>query len=214
MDVKDLKYDDKGLIPVIIQDFYTKQVLTLAYMNQESLSITLKEGKTCFFSRSRNKLWRKGETSGNYQHVVSIRSDCDNDSLLIEVIKDGPACHLGNESCFSNMIIEDKNRADFSYEKLYYLLEQRNINRPENSYTTYLFEKGKEKILKKVGEETSEVIIAAMKDSKEETVYEIADLCYHTLVLMVSLGISLSDVSNELAKRQIINKKNKQETMK
>ena len=123
MDVKDLKYDDKGLIPVIIQDFYTKQVLTLAYMNQESLSITLKEGKTCFFSRSRNKLWRKGETSGNYQHVVSIRSDCDNDSLLIEVIKDGPACHLGNESCFSNMIIEDKNRADFSYEKLYYLLE-------------------------------------------------------------------------------------------
>ena len=208
-----LKFDEKGLIPAVVQDFYTKEVLTVAYMNRESLDITLQEGKTCFWSRSRGELWRKGETSGNYQRVVSIKADCDADALVVEVIKDGPACHTGAESCFFNSIFEDETVARFSLEALYELLVGRNEQRPEGSYTTYLFEKGKEKILKKVGEECTEVIIGAMKDSREETIYEISDLCYHVLVLMVSCGITIDDIRQELASRHVIDHKVKQETM-
>lgn len=214
METDTLKFDQNGLIPAIIQDHYTKQVLTLAYMNRESLEITMREKKTCFYSRSRNTLWRKGETSGNFQRVVSITADCDYDTLLIDVVKEGPACHEGTESCFKHAIFFGVDEEVFSYEKLYALLEQRNAQRPENSYTTYLFEKGTEKILKKIGEESAEVIIAAMKKAKDETVYEIADLCYHTLVLMVASGISIADISRELASRKIVNKKIKQEALK
>ncbi|MBE6935559.1 MAG: bifunctional phosphoribosyl-AMP cyclohydrolase/phosphoribosyl-ATP diphosphatase HisIE [Ruminococcaceae bacterium] len=214
MDLKQLKYDEKGLIPAVVQDFYTKEVLTVAYMNEESLDITIREGKTCFWSRSRQELWRKGETSGNYQRVVSIKADCDGDALVVEVIKDGPACHTGAESCFFNSIFEDETVARFSLEALYELLVGRNEERPANSYTTYLFEKGKEKILKKVGEECTEVIIGAMKNSREETIYEISDLCYHVLVLMVAEGITIDDIRTELASRHVIDHKVKQETMK
>ncbi len=213
MDIKDLKFDEKGLIPAVVQDFYTREVLTVAYMNRESLEITLREKKTCFWSRSRGELWRKGETSGNWQHVTAIRADCDGDALVVEVIKDGPACHTGAESCFFQTIFQDENAARFTLESLYALLEERNTLRPENSYTTYLFEKGKEKILKKVGEECTEVIIGAMKDSREETIYEISDLCYHVLVLMVSCGITPEDIRKELASRHVIDHKVKQETM-
>lgn len=214
MTINDLKFDEKGLITAVVQDFYTKKVLTVAYMNKESLEISIKEGKTCFFSRSRQKLWRKGETSGNYQHIVRITADCDGDALVVEVIKDGPACHLGNDSCFANTLIEKEDTKEFYMDDLYALLKGRKEKLPEGSYTTYLFEKGKEKILKKVGEECTEVIIGAMKDSKEETIYEIADLTYHTLVLMVEMGISVDDIRTELAGRHVIDKKVKQETMK
>ncbi len=214
MDLGQLKFDEKGLIPAVVQDFYTKEVLTVAYMNRESLDITLREKKTCFWSRSRGELWRKGETSSNYQRVVAVRADCDGDALVVEVIKDGPACHTGAESCFFNAIFEDETAARFSLEALYALLIGRNEQRPEGSYTTYLFEKGKEKILKKVGEECTEVIIGAMKDSREETIYEISDLCYHVLVLMVSCGITVADIRAELASRHVIDHKVKQETMK
>lgn len=213
MDLGQLQFDEKGLIPAVVQDFYTKEVLTVAYMNRESLEITLREGKTCFWSRSRGELWRKGETSGNYQRVVSIKADCDADALVVEVVKDGPACHTGAESCFFHAIFEDETVARFSLEALYELLAGRNEQRPEGSYTTYLFEKGKEKILKKVGEECTEVIIGAMKDSREETIYEISDLCYHVLVLMVSCGISIADIRAELASRHVIDHKVKQETL-
>ncbi len=213
MEIKDLKFDEKGLIPAVVQDFGTREVLTVAYMNRESLEITLREKKTCFWSRSRGELWRKGETSGNWQHVVAVRADCDGDALVVEVIKDGPACHTGAESCFFNTIFEDEDTARFTLQTLYELLEQRNVQRPEGSYTTYLFEKGKEKILKKVGEECTEVIIGAMKDSREETIYEISDLCYHVLVLMVECGITVEDIRAELASRHVIDHKVKQETM-
>lgn len=211
--VSKLKFDENGLIPAVVQDFFTREVLTVAYMNRESLEITLEEKRTCFYSRSRRKLWRKGETSGNVQHVVAITADCDFDSLVVEVIKDGPACHKGTESCFNDEIFRDDSVNRFSLEALYSLLEQRNSQRPQGSYTTYLFEKGKEKILKKVGEECTEVIIGAMKNSKEETVYEIADLCYHVLVLMVESGITVNEISSELASRHVIDHKTKQETM-
>lgn len=214
MEIEQLKFDEKGLIPAVVQDFYTKEVLTVAYMNRESLAITLQEKRTCFWSRSRGELWRKGETSGNTQRVVSIKADCDADALVVEVIKDGPACHTGAESCFFNSIFEDESVAQFSLEALYALLVGRNEQRPEGSYTTYLFEKGKEKILKKVGEECTEVIIGAMKDSREETIYEISDLCYHVLVLMVSCGITIADIRAELASRHVIDHKVKQETMR
>lgn len=214
MTINELKFDEKGLITAVVQDFYTKKVLTVAYMNRESLEISIKEGKTCFFSRSRQKLWRKGETSGNFQHIVRITADCDGDALVVEVIKDGPACHLGTDSCFANSIFEKDDEKEFCIDDLYSLLKGRKEKLPEGSYTTYLFEKGKEKILKKVGEECTEVIIGAMKDSKEETVYEVADLTYHTLVLMVEMGISMNDIRKELAGRHVIDKKVKQETMK
>ena len=214
VDITNLNFDDNGLIPAIVQDFDTKRVLTLAYMNRESLEITLNEKKTCFWSRSRQELWRKGETSGNFQHVVNIISDCDNDALVIEVKKDGPACHLGNESCFEFPVYQSEESEPFSMDGLYDLISDRNKSRPEGSYTTYLFEKGREKILKKIGEECTEVVIGAMKGSGEETIYELADLCYHAMVLMVSEGISMDDIRRELASRHVIDKKTKQETMK
>ena len=208
-----LKFDENGLIPAIVQDFYTKEVLTLAYMNEESLKISLQEKRTCFYSRSRQTLWRKGETSGNVQHIVSIKADCDKDALVIEVIKDGPACHTGADSCFFNPVYEDPDIAPFSVDGLFDLLVGRKTDKKEGSYTTYLFEKGKEKILKKVGEECTEVIIGSMKGSKEETVYEIADLAYHVMVLMINDSITLDDIRKELARRHVVDHKVKQETM-
>lgn len=213
LNIDKLKFDDNGLIPAIIIDYYTKEVLTLAYMNKESLEISLKEGKTCFYSRSRKELWRKGETSKNYQHIQSIKSDCDNDALIIEVIKDGPACHTGAESCFMNEVYQKENYKDFSIYKLYELIRGRKINMTEGSYTTYLFNSGIDKILKKIGEESSEVIIGAKNGSKEEIIYELSDLFYHSLVLMVEKNITLNDIKDELSKRSIIDKKVKQESM-
>ncbi len=208
----DLKYNSDGLIPAIVQDHYTKDVLMLAYMNAESLEISIKEGYTCFYSRSRRELWRKGATSGNTQQIVSIRTDCDRDTLLIDVIKNGPACHTGSESCFFNDIVKSEDEA-FSYENLYKMLVGRKVEKKEGSYTTYLFEKGTDKILKKVGEECTEVIIAAKGGDKEETVFEIADLLYHLTVLMIDQGITINDVTAELAKRHIVDHKVKQEKM-
>ena len=209
--INDLKYNEKGLIPAIVTDSRTGKVLMLAYMNRESLEITLKEERTCFFSRSRNELWRKGETSGNVQDVVSIATDCDMDTLLINVIPAGPACHTGNESCFFNTIFE--NAAPFTIEGLMELIKGRKTDRKEGSYTTYLFDKGRDKILKKVGEESTEVIIAGKADDKAETIYELADLMYHALVLMADMEISVDDVLKELASRHVIDKKVKQEKM-
>lgn len=214
MTIADLKFDANGLIPAVVQDFYTKNVLTVAYMNAESLAITLREKRTCFWSRSRRELWRKGETSGNVQHVVSVMADCDADALVVQVIKDGPACHLGTDSCFTNLLFCDEEVQQFSLDALYALLQQRDRERPEGSYTTYLFEKGTDKILKKVGEECTEVVIGAMKGSREETIFEVSDLCYHVLVLLVAMGISLDDVRKELASRHVIDHKVKQETLR
>ena len=214
-DLDRLRFDEKGLIPAIVVDASTKQVLTLAYMNRESLEISLEKKLTCFWSRSRGKLWLKGETSGNYQHVVSISTDCDMDTLLVRVIPDGPACHTGSESCFTGDIFSntDESGTEFSYESLYRLLEGRKTEKKEGSYTTYLFEKGLDKILKKVGEESTEVIIAAKDKDKKNTIYEIADLAYHVMVLMTEAGISLNDIHKELASRHVIDKKVKQEKM-
>lgn len=212
-DLNTLKCDEKGLIPAVVVDALSKKVLTVAYMNRESLEISMKEGKTCFWSRSRQELWRKGETSGNYQHIVSITADCDRDALTVEVLKDGPACHLGTESCFNETVYQSEENHGFSIDGLMELLEGRKADKPEGSYTTYLFEKGLDKILKKVGEESTEVIIAAKAEDKKETIYEIADLAYHVLVLMVEAGISLEDVRKELASRHIIDHKVKQEKM-
>ena len=212
-DLNTLKFDEKGLIPAIVVDTNTKQVLTLAYMNQESLDISMREGCTCFWSRSRQELWRKGETSGNRQHIVSITADCDQDALVIEVQKDGPACHTGAESCFHNPVFDGPAPAGFTYEGLMQLLQGRKADLPEGSYTTYLFEKGLDKILKKVGEETTEVIIAAKDYDRANTIYEIGDLAYHVMVLMAEAGISLADLRQELASRHVIDHKVKQEKM-
>ena len=207
----DLKYNADGLIPAIVQDHFTGKVLMLAYMNEESLKISIDEGKTCFYSRSRQELWRKGATSGNTQEIVSIKTDCDRDTLLIDVIKNGPACHTGSESCFFNDI--KSGDETFSYQGLYEMLIDRKVNKKECSYTTYLFEKGIDKILKKVGEECTEVIIGAKGGDKEETVFEIADLLYHITVMMIEMGISVDDVTKELAKRHVVDHKVKQEKM-
>ena len=212
-DLNTLKFDEKGLIPAIVVDTNTKQVLTLAYMNRESLEISMREGCTCFWSRSRQELWRKGETSGNRQHIVSITADCDQDALVIEVQKDGPACHTGAESCFHNPVFDGPAPAGFTYEGLMQLLQGRKADLPEGSYTTYLFEKGLDKILKKVGEETTEVIIAAKDHDRANTIYEIGDLAYHVMVLMVEAGISLADLRQELSSRHVIDHKVKQEKM-
>ena len=212
MDVNALKFDEKGLIPAIVVDDETDKVLTLAYMNKESLAVSMEKGLTCFWSRSRQELWLKGETSGNYQHIVSITADCDGDALVVRVKKDGPACHLGTDSCFTNAIFGEENEK-FKLEGLYQLLQGRKKDLPEGSYTTYLFQKGLDKILKKVGEECTEVIIAGKADDKAETVYEIADLCYHVMVLMVQMGISVEDIRTELASRHVIDHKVKQEKM-
>ena len=213
LNIDELKFDEKGLIPAIVVDSITKKVLTLAYMNRESLEISMKEGKTCFWSRSRQELWRKGETSGNYQHIVSITADCDNDALVVVVEKDGPACHTGTDSCFTKEVWQSEDLHEFSLQKLMEMLVGRKIEKKEGSYTTYLFEKGIDKILKKVGEENTEVIIAAKADDKKETIYEIADLCYHVMVLMIEMGISLEDIHKELAGRHVIDHKVKQEKM-
>lgn len=211
--IEDLKFDKDGLIPAIVVDVNTKEVLTLAYMNKESLAITLEKGLTCFYSRSRQELWLKGETSGNYQHVVSITADCDKDALVVKVEKDGPACHTGEESCFFNPVFIHEEKHEFSLRGLEQLLQGRKKEMPQGSYTTYLFEKGLDKILKKVGEESTEVIIAGKAKDKAETIYEIADLAYHVMVLMVEAGISVDEVQAELASRHVIDHKVKQEKM-
>lgn len=212
--VDNLKFGPDGLIPAVVVDHYTKEVLTLAYMNRESLDITMKKELTCFYSRSRQKLWLKGESSGNFQHVVDITADCDCDALVVEVVKDGPACHTGEESCFHNPLWQSDTLKQFSYEGLYELIKGRKTSPKEGSYTTYLFEKGIDKILKKVGEESTEVIVAGKGGSREETVFEIADLIYHLTVLMVEMGISVRDVTAELEKRHVVDKKVKQETLR
>ena len=209
--IDELKFDRHGLIPAVVTDAESGKVLTLAYMNRESLEISMKEGRTCFWSRSRQELWRKGETSGNVQHIVDITADCDRDALVVRVNKEGPACHLGTDSCFNDKVFQSEQPAPFSVERLYQLLQGRKETLPEGSYTTYLFQKGIDKILKKVGEESTEVIIAGKAGDKPETVYEIADLMYHVMVLMVEMGISVEDVTAELASRHVIDHKVKQE---
>ena len=213
IDLDTLKFDEKGLIPAIVVDAETKKVLTLAYMNRESLEISMEKQLTCFWSRSRQELWLKGETSGNYQHIVSITADCDRDALVVEVNKDGPACHLGTDSCFTNPVFASDENHAFTLEGLMALIRGRKTEKKEGSYTTYLFEKGIDKILKKVGEESTEVIIAGKAGDKAETVYEIADLTYHVMVLMIQMGISLEDIHKELASRHVIDHKVKQEKM-
>ena len=213
INIDELKFDERGLIPAIVVDSVSKKVLTLAYMNRESLQISMEKELTCFWSRSRQELWLKGETSGNYQHIVSITADCDNDALVVLVEPDGPACHTGTFSCFTHPVFESETRREFSYEMLMDLIRGRKEEKKEGSYTTYLFEKGLDKILKKVGEESTEVIIAAKDHDKKETVYEIADLAYHVMVLMIEAGISLEDIHQELASRHVIDKKVKQEKM-
>lgn len=213
LNIDQLKFDEKGLIPAIVVDSATKKVLTLAYMNRESLEISMEKGLTCFWSRSRQELWLKGETSGNYQHIVSITADCDNDALVVTVEKEGPACHTGTDSCFTKELWQSEDLHEFSLQGLMDLLIGRKVEKKEGSYTTYLFEKGIDKILKKVGEENTEVIIAAKADDKKETIYEIADLCYHVMVLMVEMGISVEDIHKELASRHVIDHKVKQEKM-
>ncbi len=213
MNIEDLKFDEKGLIPAVVQDYFSKQVLTVAYMNRESLEISIKEGRTCFFSRSRQQLWRKGETSGNTQEIVTIKADCDLDALVVEVIKKGPACHTGSESCFFNPVYQSETQQDFSMEALYELLKGRKTNPKEGSYTTYLYQKGIDKILKKVGEECTEVIVAGKGGDKAETIFEISDLAYHVMVLMVEMGIEPKDIFAQLASRHVVDHKVKQEKM-
>ena len=213
INIDELKFDANGLIPAVVVDSITKKVLTVAYMNRESLETSMEKGLTCFWSRSRQELWLKGETSGNYQHIVSITADCDKDALVIVVEKDGPACHLGTDSCFANPVWQSEEKQEFSLNGLYDMLVGRKNDKPEGSYTTYLFEKGSDKSLKKVGEESTEVIIAAKADDRDETVYELADLAYHAMVLMVQMGITVEDVHKELASRHIIDHKVKQEKM-
>ena len=211
--IEELKFDERGLIPAIVVDTETRRVLTLAYMNRESLQISMEKGLTCFWSRSRKALWLKGETSGNYQHIVSITADCDRDALVVEVRKDGPACHLGTDSCFNDVIFEGEAQPGFAYEDLMKMLEGRRDTPKEGSYTSYLFEKGLDKILKKVGEECTEVIISAKDNDKANTIYEIGDLMYHTMVLMLEMGITLDDIKKEMAGRHVIDRKVKQEKM-
>ncbi len=211
--INDLKFDKNNLIPAIVVDYETKKVLTLAYMNEESLRISMEKGLTCFWSRSRQELWLKGDTSGNYQHIYSIEADCDRDALVVTVMKDGPACHLGTDSCFNDLLYLNPENCGFSLDGLMEMLKNRKIEKKEGSYTTYLFEKGIDKILKKVGEESTEVIIAAKADDKAETIYEISDLVYHLMVLMIEMGISLEDIQAELASRHVIDHKVKQEKM-
>ena len=213
MNIDDLKFDEKGLIPAVVQDYFSKQVLTVAYMNRESLEISMREGRTCFFSRSRQELWRKGETSGNTKEIVTIKADCDLDALVVEVIKKGPACHTGSESCFFNPVYQSETQQDFSLEALYELLKGRKTNPKEGSYTTYLYQKGIDKILKKVGEECTEVIVAGKGGDRAETIFEISDLAYHVMVLMVEMGIEPKDIFAQLASRHVVDHKVKQEKM-
>ena len=213
LNIDELKFDEKGLIPAVVVDAVSKKVLTVAYMNRESLEISMKEGTTCFWSRSRKCLWRKGETSGNKQHIATITTDCDRDALTVSVYKDGPACHLGTDSCFNDVVYQNDELGEFSLDALMKVIEGRKIEKKGGSYTTYLFEKGIDKILKKVGEECTEVIIAGKADDKAETIYEISDLVYHVMVLMIEMGISIDDIKKELASRHVIDHKVKQEKM-
>ena len=210
-EIDQLKFDEKGLIPAVIVEAGTHQLLMMAYMNRESLKISMETGKTCFWSRSRQELWTKGETSGNYQHIVSITADCDLDTLKVVVEKDGPACHTGAETCFFNSVYQSKEKSDFTLDALMELIRGRKTNPQEGSYTTYLFQKGLDKILKKIGEESTEVIIAAKDNDPKETIYEISDLVYHVMVMMIQQGISLEDIRRELASRHVIDHKVKQE---
>ena len=210
----EVKFDDRGLVPVVAQDVETGRVLMLAWANAQALEETVRTARGVYFSRSRGKLWRKGETSGNVQHIVSIVADCDRDALVVEVIKDGPACHLGTDSCFNNYVYRSDSLAEFSVEGLYELLAGRKRDLPQGSYTTYLFEQGIDKILKKVGEECTEVIVAGKGGDRDETVFEIADLMYHVMVLMVEMGIDTKDVLRELSARHVIDHKIKQQKMK
>jgi len=211
--IDELKFDEKGLIPVVVTDYLSKKTLTVAYMNKESLEISMREGRTCFWSRSRQELWRKGETSGNTQEIVDITADCDRDALVVQVKKAGPACHLGSNSCFVDKLFESDSLHDFSLDSLYELIQGRKTDGKEGSYTTYLFEKGMDKILKKIGEESTDVIIAAKNNDNAETIYEVSDLLYHVMVMMVEMGISNEDIMKELAARHVIDKKVKQEKM-
>ena len=213
LNIDELKFDKNGLIPAVVVDYLSKKVLTVAYMNRESLEISMEKGLTCFYSRSRNELWLKGETSGNYQHIVSITADCDKDALVVVVKKDGPACHKGTDSCFTKKVWQSDEIAEFSMDGLYEMLKGRKRELPEGSYTTYLFQKGIDKILKKIGEESTEVIIAAKANDKSEAIYEVADLAYHVMVMMVEMGISTDDIRKELASRHVIDHKVKQEKM-
>ncbi|MBR0249354.1 MAG: bifunctional phosphoribosyl-AMP cyclohydrolase/phosphoribosyl-ATP diphosphatase HisIE [Synergistaceae bacterium] len=214
INIDELKFNADGLIPAIIVDDDSGDVLMMAYMNRESLKISMEKKLTCFWSRSRKELWLKGETSGNYQHIREIVADCDSDTLLVYVKPDGPACHLGNESCFVDDVMprEEKAHEKFTICGLMELIKGRKNERVEGSYTSYLFDKGLDKILKKIGEESSEVIIAAKNDRKE-AVYEISDLIYHMLVLMAEMDIDIKDIIKELASRHVIDKKVKQEKM-
>ncbi|MBQ6670094.1 MAG: bifunctional phosphoribosyl-AMP cyclohydrolase/phosphoribosyl-ATP diphosphatase HisIE [Firmicutes bacterium] len=213
IDISEIRFDANGLVPAVVVDKFSRQVLMLAYMNRQSLEKTMDTGLVTFWSRSRQELWTKGETSGNYLHAVSVTADCDRDSLLVVAEPDGPACHLGTKSCFDYPLWNSGKLDDFTAEGLYTLLEGRKRDMPQQSYTTYLFEKGLDKILKKVGEECTEVIIAAKDNDKAETVYEVADLAYHVMVMMVQQGISLEDITKELASRHVIDRKVKQEKM-
>lgn len=210
-EIDQLKFDEKGLIPAVIVEAGTHRLLMVAYMNRESLKISMETGKTCFWSRSRQELWTKGETSGNYQHIVSITADCDLDTLKVVVEKDGPACHTGAETCFFNQVYQSEEKSDFTMDALMELIRGRKTNPQEGSYTTYLFRKGLDKILKKIGEESTEVIIAAKENDPKETIYEISDLVYHVMVMMIEQGISLEDIRRELASRHVIDHKVKQE---
>lgn len=210
-EIDQLKFDEKGLIPAVIVEAGTHRLLMVAYMNRESLKISMETGKTCFWSRSRQELWTKGETSGNYQHIVSITADCDLDTLKVVVEKDGPACHTGAETCFFNPVYQSEEKSDFTLDALMELIRGRKTNPQEESYTTYLFQKGLDKILKKIGEESTEVIIAAKDNDPKETIYEISDLVYHVMVMMIQQGISLEDIRRELASRHVIDHKVKQE---
>ena len=210
-EIDQLKFDEKGLIPAVIVEAGTHRLLMVAYMNRESLKISMETGKTCFWSRSRQELWTKGETSGNYQHIVSITADCDLDTLKVVVEKDGPACHTGAETCFFNPVYQSEEKYDFTLDALMELIRGRKTNPQEGSYTTYLFQKGLDKILKKIGEESTEVIIAAKDNDPKETIYEISDLVYHVMVMMIQQGISLEDIRRELASRHVIDHKVKQE---
>ena len=211
--IDELVFDEKGLIPAVVVDDVTREVLTVAYMNRESLKISMEKGLTCFYSRSRQELWLKGETSGNYQHIVSITADCDRDALTVVVKRDGPACHLGNTSCFCDKVYDSDEMQDFTLDSLMKLITSRKTEKKEGSYTTYLFEKGIDKILKKIGEESTEVIVAGKGNDRAETIYEIADLTYHVMVLMIEMGISIEDIHRELSSRHVIDKKVKQEKM-
>ncbi len=209
--ITDIKFDERGLVPAIVQDATSLQVLTLAYMNRESLGRTLETNETWFWSRSRSRLWHKGETSGNKQRVVQVRVDCDHDALRILVVPAGPACHTGAQTCFNNELPSDSQGGERSEEKradleevldrLYRLIELRNRERPEGSYTTYLFDQGLDKILKKVGEECAETIIAAKNHDRSALIKETSDLLYHLLVLFVDRGLTLDEVRDELLSR-------------